>query len=56
MEKILNKSELRGVMIYLIRWKRFIVENDTWGKEEDLENTKEIIAEFERRISVEVGR
>jgi len=28
-EKILNKSELRGVMIYLIRWKRFTVENDT---------------------------
>ena len=55
-EKILNKREVRGVMKYLIRWKRFTVENDIWGKEEDLENAKEIIAEFGKRISTEVRR
>jgi len=43
-------------MKYLIRWKKFTVENDIWGKEEDLENAKEIIAEFGKRISTEVRR
>ena len=52
----MNKREVRGVMKYLIRWKRFTVENDIWGKEEDLENAKEIIAEFGKRISTEVRR
>jgi len=53
-EKILNKRKVRGVMKYLVYWKRFIVENNTWEKEEDLENIKERIAEFKRRMNTEV--
>ena len=34
--------------------KKFIVENDIWKKEKDLENAKKAVAEFKRRISVEV--
>ena len=53
-EKILNKRKVRGVMKYLVYWKRFIVENNTWEKEEDLENIKERIAKFKRRMNTEV--
>ena len=53
-EKILNKRKVRGVMKYLVYWKRFIIENDIWEKEEDLENIKKRIAEFKRRMNIEV--
>jgi len=39
---------------YLVWWKEFIAENDTWKKEKDLENTKEVVAKFERRLSTKV--
>jgi len=32
------------------------VKHDIWEREKDLENTKEAVAEFERRISIEVRR
>ena len=35
-EKILNKKKIRGVEKYLIRWKGFTVEGDTWEKRENL--------------------
>jgi len=53
-EKILNKRKVRGVMKYLVYWKRFIIENDIWEKEEDLEYIKKRIAEFKRRMNIEV--
>ena len=31
-EKILNKKKIRGVEKYLIRWKRFTAEGDTWER------------------------
>ena len=31
-----------------------MAENDTWEKEEDLENTKELVDEFEERLNMEV--
>jgi len=40
----------------LVWWKRFTVGHDSWKKEEDLENTKKVVAEFERRMNVEVRR
>ena len=55
-KKILNKRKIRGVRKYLICWKGFIVEHDTWEKKEDLENTREAVEEFEGRISTEVRR
>ena len=53
-EKILNKRKVREVMKYLVYWKGFIAENNTWEKEEDLENIKKRIAEFKRRMNTEV--
>ena len=47
-EKILNKKKMRGVEKYLIRWKGFTAEGDTWEKKENLKNTEELIEEFEQ--------
>ena len=33
-----------------------MAEYDSWEKEEDLENVKEVVAEFERRMNAEVKR
>jgi len=46
-EKILNKKKIRGVVKYLIQWKRFTVEGDTWERRENLKNAEELIEEFE---------
>ena len=52
-EKILNKKKMMGVEKYLIRWKGFTAEGDTWEKRENLKNAEELIEEFERgRIEV----
>ena len=45
-KKILNKKKMRGVEKYLIRWKEFTVEGDTWERKENLKNAKELIEEF----------
>jgi len=54
-EKILNKKKMRGVEKYLIRWKGFTAEGDTWERRENLKNAEELIEEFERG-GVEVRR
>jgi len=54
-EKILNKKKIRGVEKYLIRWKRFTAEGDTWERRENLKNAEELIEEFEREV-IEVRR
>jgi len=33
-----------------------MAEHDSWEREEDLENTKKVVVEFERRINTEVRR
>jgi len=38
---------------YLVYWTGFTVENNTW-KIKDLENTKEVVVKFERRMSTEI--
>jgi len=55
-KKILNKKRVRGVTKYLVQWKGFTAENDSWKKEENLKNAKEEIAEFEERKNVEIRR
>jgi len=45
-EKILNKKKIRGVVKYLIWWKGFMVEGDTWERRENLKNAEELIEEF----------
>ena len=47
-EKILNKKKIRGVEKYLIRWKGFTAEEDTWERKENLKNMEELIKEFEK--------
>ena len=47
-EKILNKKKMRGGEKYLIRWKGFTAEGDTWERRENLKNAEELIKEFER--------
>ena len=53
-ERILNKRKVREVEKYLVRWKGFTVESDTWKKKEDLKNTKELVNDFEGRLGAEV--
>ena len=55
-EKILNKRKIRGVDKYLVQWKGFTAEYDTWEKREDLGNAKEALEEFEGRMDAEVRR
>jgi len=40
-------------MKYLVHWKRFTVENNTWEKKKDLENIQELVNEFEEKLKVE---
>jgi len=47
-EKILNKKTMRGVVKYLIQWKGFMAEGDTWERRENLKNAEELIEEFEQ--------
>jgi len=53
-KKILNKRKIRGVDKYLVQWKGFTAESDTWEKEEDLKNAKELVNNFEGRIGAEI--
>jgi len=55
-EKILNKRKIWGVERYLVHWKGFTAENNTWKKKKDLENARVLVNKFERRISAEVRR
>ena len=44
----LNKQQIRGKNKYLVRWKGFTAESDTWEGRENLENAKEAVKEFEK--------
>ena len=55
-EKILNKRRMREVNRYLVWWKGFMAESDTWEKEEDLEHARELVDEFKGRLNTEVRR
>jgi len=55
-EKILNKKKIRGVEKYLVWWKGFMAERNTWERKENLKNTEELIEEFEERMNAEVRR
>ena len=43
-------------MKYLVYQKRFTVKNDIQKREKDPENTKELVAEFEERLSIKVRK
>jgi len=54
-EKILNKKKMRGVVKFLVWWKGFTVEENTWERKENLKNAEELIEEFKQE-GVEVRR
>jgi len=47
-KRILNKRRVRGKDKYLVRWKGFTAESDTWEGRENLKNAQEAIKEFEK--------
>jgi len=47
-EKILNKKKIRGIEKYLVQWKSFMAERDTWERRENLKNTRKLIEEFKQ--------
>ena len=53
-EKILNKRTVREKKKFLVRWKGYMAEEDTWENKENLENTKELVEEFKRKYKEEV--
>jgi len=55
-EKILNKRKIREVEKYLVCWKGFIVEHDSWERREDLGNVKAVLEDFEGRMEAEIRR
>jgi len=55
-EKILNKRKIRGVEKYLVQWKGFTAEGDTWGRKKDLKNAVEVLGEFEGRMNSEIRK
>ena len=54
--KILNKRKIRGVEKYLVCWKGFTAEHDSWKRRKDLGNTKEVLEDFEERMEAEIRR
>ena len=55
-KKILNKRKIQGIEKYLVCWKVFTAENDTWEKKKNLKNARELVDKFEERMSMEVRR
>jgi len=52
-EKILNKQVVQGKEKFLVWWKGYTAEGDTWESRENLENAKELVEEFEREYGEE---
>ena len=52
-EKILNKRVVRGKEKFLVQWKGYTAEGDTWKSRENLKNTRELVEEFERKYGEE---
>ena len=47
---------MRGVIKYLVQQKGFIADNDSWKREEDLENVKEVVVEFKEKVNTKIRR
>jgi len=53
-EKIINKRTVRGKEKFLVRWKGYTAEEDTWESRENLENAKELVEEYKKIYGEEV--
>ena len=53
MEKILNKRRIRGRDKFLVRWKEYTAEADTWEDKGNLKNAEKLVEEFEREYGEE---
>ena len=51
----MNKKKFRGRDQYLVWWKGYIAEKDTWEPRENLGNAKDLVKEFKEEYS-EIGR
>jgi len=47
-EKILNKRKVWGKDKFLVWWKEFMAEGDTWESRENLKNMGDLLREFEK--------
>jgi len=54
-EKILNKKKFRGKDQYLVQWKGYTAEEDTWELRENLRNVEDLVREFKEEYG-EIGR
>ena len=50
-EKILNKRKIREKDKFLVWWKGFTVEGDTWENRENLQNAGDLLREFKEKYS-----
>ena len=55
-KKILNKRDVRRKLKYLVRWKVYIIEEDTWEELENLGNVMELVEYFKKEIREEKCR
>lgn len=56
-EAVLDKRKRRNKIEYLVSWKGYGAEDDTWEPVSNLENCKELVVEFEERFpNAEVGK
>jgi len=39
-----------------VQWKGFMAKHDSWEKEEDLENVREVVEKFKERMNVKVRK
>ena len=54
-EKILNKKRFRGKDQYLVWWKGYMAEENTWEPRENLGNVKDLVREFKEEYG-KIGR
>jgi len=55
-EKVMNKRKKWGRWKYLVRWKGYTAEEDSWERKENLKNTKEAVEDYEREYGREGRR
>jgi len=55
-EKIINKRKRYGKWEYLVRWKGYTAEEDSWKKGTNLKNAKEAVEEYEKEYRKEERR